>query len=137
VKWKHISLADFIVVSTVNLCYTTQVSRVLDHCGTSLQRSVSLNGFPGHGSRQGMSQRMEAFCAINLPCSGKDKRVFCIYYTFSYIETTNSLMQQRDTDLQPRHGSTKGKEGKYKMSTLTRNPEKNRNILYLPGLKPM
>jgi len=82
-----------------------------------------------------MSQRMQAFCAINLPCSRKDKRVFCIYYTFSYIQTTNSLMQQRDTDLQLRLGSTKGKKKKYKMSTLTWTSEKNRNILYLPAFK--
>jgi len=79
---------------------------------------------------------MQAFCPLNLPCSGKDKRVFCIYYTFSYIETTNSLMQQRDTDLQLRLGSTKGKKEKYKMSTLTRNPEQKRNILDLPAFKP-
>jgi hypothetical protein len=83
-----------------------------------------------------MSQRMQAFCAINLPCSGKDKKIFCTYYTFSYIETTNSLMQQRDTDLQLKLGSTKGKEEKYKMSTLTRNSKKNCNILYLPTFKP-
>jgi len=36
----------------------------------------------------------------------------------------------------PGLGSTKDKEEKYKTSTLTRNSEKNRIILYLPVLKP-